>query len=268
MKSDSRVAFGEFVLDSSSRELFRGGVLVSLQRQPMKVLLLLVARVGEVVTRKELQDAVWDEGTFVDFDQGLNWCVRRLREVLHDDATNPRFIQTLPRHGYRFVASSIVTPRTTRAHFAIASAVVVALVCSLTAAHVLSARPASVTICILPFDNLSGDAAIEPLADLTTEEVINRVGSADPERIKVIDRLTAMKFKRTNECIIHIGEQLGATYVMEGSVQRNGRTTAALYRVKNNTQVWATAAQSSRAFETISDKITATFRHASGFHLD
>ena len=109
----------------------------------------------------------------------------------------------------------------------------------------------AVTLVVLPFDNYAGN---ELLADITTEEVINRIGSIDPSRIKVIDRLTAMKFKRTNECIIHIGQQLGADFVMEGAVQKS-RTTAALYRVADNTQVWATAA----APPEIAAKVANTF---------
>jgi hypothetical protein len=91
-----------------------------------------------------------------------------------------------------------------------------------------------------------------------TEEVINRVGSADPSRLKVIDRLTAAKFKRTNECIIHIGRALGADFVMEGSLL-DGRTTAALYRVADNTQVWAAAVEPRARAAAISAKIASTF---------
>ena len=88
--------------------------------------------------------------------------------------------------------------------------------------------------------------------------MINRIGRIDPERIRVIDRLTAAKFKRTNECIIHIGEQLGASYVIEGSVQK-GHTTAALYRVADNTQVWAAAPRVDDAPAAIAARVSATF---------
>jgi TolB-like protein len=111
---------------------------------------------------------------------------------------------------------------------------------------------------ILPFDNFTGDPRNEVVASAATEDVINRVGSADPSRLKVIDRLTAAKFKRTNECIIHIGRALDADFVMEGSVL-DGRTTAALYRVSDNTQVWATAAETRASAAAISAKIATTF---------
>ena len=117
------------------------------------------------------------------------------------------------------------------------------------------------TIVILPFDNFTGDARNDMAATVATEEVINRVGSVDPARLKVIDRLTAAKFKRTNECIIHIGRQLRADFVMEGSLQQH-HATAALYRVADNTQVWAAAVDPrvDAASLIIANKITSTFR--------
>lgn len=238
------IRFGDFTLDRANETLTRNGAPVALQPQPMKVLLLLIDRSGQLVTRKELQQAVWGSDTFVDFEQGLNWCIRRIREVLGDDANQPRFIQTIPRKGYRFLITSAPPQKLTSRWLAIAAIAIISL-------GVGVARERAVTVVVLPFDNYAGN---ELLADITTEEVINRVGSIDPSRIKVIDRLTAMKFKRTNECIIHIGRQLGADFVMEGAVQKS-RTTAALYRVADNTQVWATAA----APPEIAAKVANTF---------
>src|SRR5258708_33263810 len=95
--------FEPFTLDLDAEVLLRAGQRVPLQPQPMTVLRMLVSRPGELVTRKELQSAVWSDGTFVDFEQGLNWCVKRIREVLGDDARHPRYIETVPRKGYRFL---------------------------------------------------------------------------------------------------------------------------------------------------------------------
>ncbi|HKS22058.1 MAG TPA: winged helix-turn-helix domain-containing protein [Thermoanaerobaculia bacterium] len=243
--------FGPFTLDLESDLLLRGGERVPLQPQAMTVLRILAARAGELVTRQELQRAVWGEGTFVDFNQGLNWCIKRIREVLGDDAENPRFIETVPRKGYRFIAPLDV-PRAPRWRW-LAAVAVLAVVC-LGVMH----RQAPVTVVILPFDNFTGDPRNELAASAATEDVINRVGSADPSRLKVIDRLTAAKFKRTNECIIHIGRELGADFVMEGSLLQ-GRTTAALYRVADNTQVWAAAVEPRAGAAAISAKVAATF---------
>ncbi|HJW94214.1 MAG TPA: winged helix-turn-helix domain-containing protein [Thermoanaerobaculia bacterium] len=246
--------FGPFTLDARSEVLLRGAERVPLQPQPMKVLLVLASRRGELVTRKELQSAVWSDGTFVDFEQGLNWCIKRIREVLGDDANQPRFIETVPRKGYRFIAQAQVRDRRW-----LATAAMLALVCVAASAAWRPAPP--VTVVILPFDNFTGDARNDMSATIATEEVINRVGSVDPARLKVIDRLTAAKFKRTNECIIHIGRQLRADFVMEGSLQRQ-HATAALYRVADNTQVWATAVDPhiEAASSIISNKIASTFR--------
>jgi len=240
--------FAEFSLDLKNEELLRGGEAIPLQRQPMKVLLLLARRAGEIVTRDELRAAVWGDDTHVDFDQGLNWCIRRIREALGDDVRQPRFVQTIPRRGYRF----LIVPVAKRPRRRLAAAAVVALAC-LAAAGAHRAR--GVTIVVLPFDNFSGDPRNDVTAQAVTEEIINRVGGVDPEHIRVIDRLTAAKFRRTNECIIHIGQALRAQYVMEGSVQKT-HATAALYRVADNTQVWATAA----APATIAARVESTFR--------
>src|SRR6185503_7493612 len=95
--------FGAFELELQSGELRRSGVRVHLQQQPAKVLALLAARSGELVTREEIQREVWGE-TFVDFEQGLNYCVKQIRAALGDAAETPRYLETLPRRGYRFLA--------------------------------------------------------------------------------------------------------------------------------------------------------------------
>ena len=245
--------FHGFTLDVTNETLTRNGERVALQPQPMKVLTMLATRAGDLVTRKELQDGVWGSDTFVDFNQGLNWCIKRIREVLGDDASAPRVIETVPRKGYRFVARIDVPSSRGKRWPMIAAAL--ALAC-FTMTHT---DRASVTVVILPFDNFTGDARNELAANVATEEVINRVGSVDPLRLKVIDRLTAAKFRRTNECIIHIGRALGADFVMEGALQKS-HATAALYRVADNTQVWATSVEHvDAAPAAISAKIASTF---------
>jgi DNA-binding winged helix-turn-helix (wHTH) protein/Tol biopolymer transport system component len=99
--------FGPFELDVRSGELRRNGTTVRLQPQPLKVLLLLAGRPGDVVTREEIQSEIWPAGTFVDFEQSLNFCIRQIRAALRDDANAPRFIETLPRRGYRWVAGPV-----------------------------------------------------------------------------------------------------------------------------------------------------------------
>jgi DNA-binding winged helix-turn-helix (wHTH) protein len=98
-----RLRFGEFEFNSETGELWQGTTAIRVQPQPARVLALLISQPGELVTREALQQHIWGEDTVVDFEQGLNWCIRRLREVLDDIPSEPRFIQTVPRRGYRFV---------------------------------------------------------------------------------------------------------------------------------------------------------------------
>src|SRR5438045_6946115 len=102
--SASVVRFGSFELDLASSELRKSGILVRLQPHPARVLVLLTTRAGQLVTREEIKEELWGAGTFVDFEQGLNFCIRQIRAALGDSAESPRYVQTLPRRGYRFIA--------------------------------------------------------------------------------------------------------------------------------------------------------------------
>jgi DNA-binding winged helix-turn-helix (wHTH) protein len=104
-KSRDRVSFGEYELDCRSGELRRNGTLLKLQPQPAKILAILVGRAGELVTRQELAEQVWGSETYVDFEHGLNFAVRQIRGVLEDDPEQPRFLETVPKRGYRFIAT-------------------------------------------------------------------------------------------------------------------------------------------------------------------
>ena len=101
-----RIAFGSFELETASGELFRNGRRIRLSGQPADLLVILVRRSGQLVTREELRLALWPEDTFVDFDHGLNNCIRRIRDALGDPSDSPRFIETLPKKGYRFIAET------------------------------------------------------------------------------------------------------------------------------------------------------------------
>jgi DNA-binding winged helix-turn-helix (wHTH) protein len=103
IRSGRRVRFGQFEMDEHAGELRKEGIKVRLQEQPLQILQILLEHPGEVVTREELRKRVWPTDTFVDFDHGINNAVKRLREALGDTAETPRYIETLPRRGYRFV---------------------------------------------------------------------------------------------------------------------------------------------------------------------
>ena len=262
------VSFGSFEVDLGSRELRRQGLKISLQDQPFRLLALLLERAGQVVSREELRDKLWPADTFVDFDHSLNTAVRKLREALGDSAETPRYVETLARRGYRFVAP-VAGPRPTApladsADADVASpptatgrprsarrALVIAAVLSSVAlvAHWVGGRPRPhaqpgrrLTLAVLPFDNLSGDADQEYLSDGLTEEMITQLGRLEPDRLRVTARSSTWKYKRADRDMGRLRQELGADYVLEGSLRRSGdrvRVTAHLVRVSDQSQVWA-----------------------------
>jgi TolB-like protein/Tfp pilus assembly protein PilF len=211
-----RQRFGSFELDVRSRELRTGSACIRLQEQPFEILRLMLERRGEVVTRDELRERLWPEGTFVDFEHSLNAAIKRLRAALGDEADNPKFVQTLPRRGYRFIGTldseaTDPTPGVPR-----------------------------VRLAVLPFTNLS-DAA-EYFTDGLTDEMISQLGQRCRGRIGVVARWSSMVFKGTSERVSEIGKTLRADYLLEGGVRREGdrvRITARLIETSSETQLWA-----------------------------
>jgi TolB-like protein len=176
---------------------------------------LLLDRAGEVVTREELQKKIWSEDTFVDFDQGLNNAVKKLREALGDDADKPRFIETLSKRGYRLIASV----RKTNGLRPIPDPLAVATRDS---------------IAVLPFTSMSADPADELFADGMTEEIINALAQID--QLHVVARTSAFSFKGKYIDVRSVGKQLNVRTVLQGSVRRAGnelRITAQLVNVED-----------------------------------
>ncbi|SPE24985.1 hypothetical protein SBA7_1100002 [Candidatus Sulfotelmatobacter sp. SbA7] len=214
------VRFGVFELDPESGELRKQGLKVKLQEQPFQILQILLEHPGKVVTREELQQRIWPADTFVDFDQGLYNATKRLREALGDSADTPRYIETLSRRGYRFIAplnGSAPEPR-----------------------KPVPAAAASDSIAVLPFLNLSADPENEFFADGITEEIINAL--ARIEQLHVVARSSAFSFKGKHLDLRIIGEQLNVRTVLEGSVRRSGnhlRITAQLVSVADGYHLWS-----------------------------
>ena len=216
--------FGAFELDLESGELRKGGAPVKLQPQPFRVLALLAGHPGQLITRERIQQEIWSQDTYVDFEHGLNYCVRQIRAALDDDARSPRFIETLPRRGYRFLArvEELAGP---------------------------PKPPAAekTMLAVLPFDNLGGDPEQEYFSDGLTDEMITELGRISPERLGVIARTSAMRYKHTDKGIDEIGRELGVQYALEGSVRRGGnrvRITAQLIQVSDQTHLWAESYES------------------------
>ena len=218
-QTQSVLRFASFELDVRSRELRSGGARVRLQEQPFEILRLMLERPGDVVTRDELRQRLWPDGTFVDFEHSLNAAVKRLRAALGDDAEHPRFVETLPRRGYRFIAR-LEEPVT---------------------AHVPAVAREAARLAVLPFTNLSGDASQDYFSDGLTEEMIAQLGQLGRGRVGIIARWSSMVFKGTHQRAREIGEALRADYLLEGSVRRDGdrvRITARLVETAGETNLW------------------------------
>lgn len=251
--------FGPFELNAAAGELRKDGILIKLQPQPLRVLLLLAERAGTVVTREEIQRCLWSEATFVDFEHGINFSINQIRGALADNAERPRYIETLPRRGYRFIAtverlqeSAKPKPRVEAAgartwrSALVAGLLAILLVVSYLAWHRIHppalAPLGRIMLAVLPFQNLTGDPEQEYITDGVTEEMITQLGRLQPERLGVIARTSVMGYKHGGERMDQIGRELGVQYILEGSVRRDGnrmRITAQLIQVKDQSHLWA-----------------------------
>jgi TolB-like protein len=204
------VCFGVYEADLRSGELRKSGLRVRLPEQPFQVLAILLEHPGEVVTRESLQKRLWPHGTFVDFEQGLNTAVKRLREVLDDSAETPRLIETLPRRGYRFIGS-------------------------------LAAKPGRIeSLAVLPLENLSRDPEQDYFAEGMTEALITSLAKIGA--LRVVSRTTVMQYKDVRKSLRDIALELQVDGVVEGTVQRSGerlRISAQLIHASTDTHLWA-----------------------------
>jgi TolB-like protein/DNA-binding winged helix-turn-helix (wHTH) protein/Tfp pilus assembly protein PilF len=266
--STEPIRFGPFELRPHTAELFRDGATVKLAPQPARVLVFLAQNAGRLVSRKELHENIWGADTFVDFDKGLNLCIAQIREALDDDAHSPKYVATLPRRGYRFIAeiengkaevagmepaSPLVAAASAsqRKKIGLAAGLLVLALAVTAAVFYLRSTRASTSpvatetksmLLVLPFENLTNDPAQEYFSDGLTEEMITRLGSMQPKRLGVIARTTAFTYKKTGKNIREIGAELGVNYVLEGSVRREGgrlRITSQLIRVDDQSHLWA-----------------------------
>ncbi len=211
--------FEGFEVDLSAGQLRKGGTRISLREKSFQVLASLLEHPGQVFTREELRRRLWPDDVFVDFDNNLNTAIARLREALGDSADHPRFIETLPKHGYRFMANVFEAPQAPET------------------------RPAlRVRLVVLPFANLSGDPAQEYFSDAMTDEIITELAGLAPEQLAVIARTTAMHYKGSHKDVARIGRELGVDYIVEGGVRRaNDRigVNVQLIRANDQAHVWA-----------------------------
>jgi len=215
------VRFRSFEVDFRTGELRKGNRRVRLRDKSLEVLAVLLEQPGKLVTRSELRLRLWPDDVFVDFENNINCAVSRLRYALGDSAARPRFIETLPRRGYRL----LIDPRE---------------LSSPAGAPDL----AGVKLLVLPFQHLGDRLEHDYLSDGVTEEIIVRLATCGLESLKVIARATAMSYRGTRKSVAQIGRELSVDYIVEGRLFRPGnqlRINASIVHVPDGTQVWATS---------------------------
>lgn len=239
----SVVTFGSFQANLQTGELLCGGRLIKLPRQSFQILASLLERPGELVTREELRQRLWPEGTFVDYDHSINAAVNRLRQALRDGADGSQVVETLPGRGYRLlvpvqpvipepagaaiatVSAKLSRPRLLGAVLLSAIAVIAALVALDVGGlrHRMFGRataPQIDSICVLPLKNLTADPAQEYFVEGIHEALISELSKISA--LKVISRTSATHFKNTDKPMPQIARELGVDGLIEGSVAREG----------------------------------------------
>jgi TolB-like protein/DNA-binding winged helix-turn-helix (wHTH) protein/Flp pilus assembly protein TadD len=277
LRNNSVIRFGTYEVSFQSGEVRKGGMRIKVQQQPLKVLEILLERPGEVITREELRSRVWADEEFGDFDQAVNIAIGKLRNAFGDSAENPRFIETVPKRGYRFIAEVSATRanpspmQQPAAEDAVeaeplppappaepASPVVVSsrrkwpaiagvLLCLGVLAGTIwfyrarGAQPARIqSLAVLPLENLSGDAAQDYFADGMTDELITDL--AQISALRVISRTSVMVYKGARKPLPEIARALNVDAVVEGTVVQAGdqvRITAQLIQVPADKHLWA-----------------------------
>jgi TolB-like protein/DNA-binding winged helix-turn-helix (wHTH) protein/Tfp pilus assembly protein PilF len=272
-RAPATIRFGPYEVKSLTRELYKRDRRLRLRPQPFQVLQILLEHGCNVVTREELRQRLWRSDTFVDFEHGLNTSVKELRAALGDSATEPRYIETLPRLGYRImvpvhcngasssgpenlagetIPASPSLPLPTNRRWALFLTVSIVLILALAVSGVfLRSRSRShsrgqpsnqrLMLAVLPFQNLTGDTAQEYFSDGLTEEMIAQLGRVEPDHLGVIARTSVMHYKDKQERLDQIARDLGVQYVLEGSVRRNSnkvRITAQLIQMQDQTPLW------------------------------
>jgi TolB-like protein/DNA-binding winged helix-turn-helix (wHTH) protein/Tfp pilus assembly protein PilF len=252
-----RFQFGGFTVDVGAGELSKHGIRVRLQERPFQLLVALVERPGEVVTREELRQRLWPDGTFVDFDHNISSAINRLRNALSDSAMQSRYIETVGRRGYRFLypvstavpgsAASAGLSKALPRYRRIALLVALALVVLAAAMALLLRRPGPTgssgpirAIVVLPLKNLSSDPEQEFFSEGLTDELVTHLASL--EGLRVISRASAMQYKDSRKPLRTIAKELNVDAVVEGSVLRSDgrvRITARLVEAASDRHVWA-----------------------------
>lgn len=253
--------FGSFELDPANSELRKAGALIKLQSQHFQLLLLLATRSGQIVSREDIRQSLWGDRTFVDFDRSINFCISQIRSALNDDPQSPRYIETVPRRGYRFIApveghsengglgQSQAMPKPRRStRWLLGSAILIAAALVLLVANPRGwrnwlVRPSTgpiKSLAVLPLENLSGDPEQDYFAEGMTDELITAL--AKNSTLRVVSRTSVTPYKGAKRSLQEIARELNVDAVLEGTVLRERdrvRITTQLIRVSPEEHLWA-----------------------------
>lgn len=285
-----RFRFGLFEFDTTRHELRRAGGLLRLQSQPAQVLSCLIRHAGEVVSREDLCEAVWGAETFVDFERGLNFCIAQIRSALGDDSTIPRYVRTIPKRGYQFIAPiehifiapvDQIPPSPVRTEadsgwrrfpakgFALSRALIV-LAISFYAGYRMRSREQSKQtpiVAVARFDNETGDTSMMRFSDGLTDSLVEQLTSLSHKRYGVVGNAKILRLPRDQRDLQAISRSMDARYVVLGQVQGFGSRTrilAHLIRLPDQTHLWVARMDRSSADPLsveleVSQKIAADF---------
>lgn len=222
--------FGTFEFDTDSGELRKNGRAIALEPQPARALALLLSRAGEIVSRDELREAVWGSETHVDFERGIAYCISQIRAALGDSGENPRFVLTVPKHGFRFIAPvtsdaapGVVAPARTFNNWVTIPLTIAMLAAAIGMVYeTLSSPPVPerVVIAVSVFDNETGQQEFDrPVAGLS-DLVVERLSRVDPDRIAVVGNAAVLRQPRNIRNLKAVAQSIRADYVLLGQLQR------------------------------------------------
>jgi TolB-like protein/DNA-binding winged helix-turn-helix (wHTH) protein len=262
--------FADFELDVPSYELRYRDRRVRVERRPMDLLILMVERRGELITRAEIVERLWGPDVFIEIEPAVNTLVRKVRQALRDSADAPRFVETVPGKGYRFIApvqivrrdaavtepeiiavENVASPATsaTTVRPARPAGIIIATAAALIVIGIalwawwpVPSDPPKATLAVLPFVAINVDAEREYLADALHEETVASLGQVDPARLHVLGRTSMLGYKGTTKSPAQIGQELGVEYLVETSIRTENarlRITPKLIRVRDQAQIWA-----------------------------
>ena len=273
--------FGPFEVRPSSGELLKSGLHLKLSPQPFRLLVMLVSRPGELITREEIQDALWSDGTTVEFDQSLNFCIRQIRAALGEDAREPKYIETLPKRGYRFIASVTGTavrldakpepaaapvPASRRPAVWVTLAIIAAMAALYVARRDGEKQPSTSAILVRPFVNFNLAAEDGWFSDALTQQVIGALAAT--KTIHVVPWSSTLALKGQSASVRELANRFHIDAILEGSVGRSGerlRVITQLVDVGTERILWShqderDARDLARAQDDVMNTIASTLR--------